>query len=809
MRFRELPRSLQIYILSQGVFLIPFLPVLAHSSRPANGSLLCALLLSSVLFATWRAELTVLQGKMTLVFAVVCLAVLLQGPQAAVACAVLGALVSTLVRPEANTWRVRLLRMPIYKYWFNMTGCAVSCAAASLLFAQVRELKLGPSHHVVGLTVFSTTYFLFNTVSVSVAIALQQRRRWAIVWKENFLWTAPGFFASASVAAGIQAVFGLLHVWSLLFLAPLYVVYYSYRLYMDRVRKDMEHIQELSQLNQAVILSLATAIDAKDRYTCSHINRVQQYATAVARAAGLEGRELQAVTTGALVHDIGKLGIPDHILGKPGKLTADEYKRMQSHVTIGAEILSPVPFPFPVVEVVLTHHERWDGLGYPKGLRGEEIPLGGRIIALVDVFDALTSNRPYRRALSHEEALQTLRDGAGKQFDPRLVRLFEQVLPEVHQRIQEMEAQALAAAAEQAAATEAPTALMQISQAAAEMAAVCDVAHTLAEETTEAQALRVVVNRALGLLPADTAVLYLRSPDGRELEAAAVEGKYRDRLEGMSMRVGEGVAGAVAASQQPVVKVSAAPDIARRFSAEENVELSAVTAVPLVHGPENLGVLAVYTQAYSVSSEHHLHVLNILAEHAAATIQNLRRLELNREMAYTDPLTGLANSRCLLRHLERLLHQPPTLGQEGTPPFAVVMLDLDRFKEVNDTLGHLRGDDLLRLVTDTLTTLSRPSDFVCRYAGDEFVLILAEASLEQAEDVARRVREAIDHLDPVDGLVKIGASVGIATFPCDGSDGRSLIQAADQRMYEDKFNRRSAEPRGRRAGGRSPALATA
>lgn len=425
--------------------------------------------------------------------------------------------------------------------------------------------------------------------------------------------------------------------------------------------------------------------------------------------------------------------------------------------------------------------------------------MGGRIISIVDVFDALTSNRPYRRAMTHDEALQVLAEGAGKQFDPRLTELFREAMPEARARIEKMEAEQLAQSQNNADASEPSSALTRISQAAAEMAAVSDVAQALAEQTTEEEALRVVVQRALSLLPADTAVLYLRVGDGQELIAVAVEGKHRDRLEGMSIRVGEGVAGSVAETQQPRVNVSASPDIARRFSLEENVELSAATAVALVQGPEQFGVLTVYTQAYSVLSEHHLHVLNILAEHAAATIQNLRRLEMNREMAFADPLTGLANSRCLLRQLERLLSVPPTPSREEQAPFSVVMLDLDRFKEVNDALGHLRGDDLLRQVANTLTEISRPADLVCRYAGDEFVLVLPGATAEQCEEVAFRVGNAIDRLPAVDGKVKIGASLGVATFPQDGREARSLIHAADQRMYEDKFHRR------RDAGARKPA----
>jgi diguanylate cyclase (GGDEF)-like protein len=375
---------------------------------------------------------------------------------------------------------------------------------------------------------------------------------------------------------------------------------------------------------------------------------------------------------------------------------------------------------------------------------------------------------------------------------------------------------------------EGTSALAQINQAAAEMAAASSVPLALAEQETLAQVSSVVVNRGLALLPADTVVLYLKSPDADELVAAAVEGKYRDKLEGMTIQMGEGAAGWVAKSGQPRVNVSAALDVARRFTPEETLELSAATVVPLQgyrgsgggphpDRPEILGALAVYTMGYSVMTGHHLNVLNILAEHTALAIQRSGRYERQHELAHTDPLTGLANSRNLVRHLERLCFEESgvqafrrsgvqdqpgedTIASSDFPNartperlnacFSVVMMDLDRFKEVNDTQGHLEGDELLRRVAARLKSVARPGDVVCRYAGDEFVLLLGGADGAEATRVAERARAAIDSLPKVGGSVKISASVGVATYPDDGPDGRTLLHVADQRMYEDKFQRR-------------------
>jgi diguanylate cyclase (GGDEF)-like protein/putative nucleotidyltransferase with HDIG domain len=783
MRFQDLPWRLRAYILAHPLVLAPVLCLLARRAQPDNWWLVAALLLFTAIFSTWKVELSVFQGRMTPTFAVVCLALLLQGLHAAVICAALGAVVGSLVQAPSGSWKLKLVRTRSYHVFFNVANCTLACAVAGLLFHSLAELlPSSPLFAVVDLAVFTGVYFLVNTLGISRALAYRQNLALGGVWKENFAWTAPGFFASASAAVGIETAFHHMGFLSLLFLPPLYWIYHSYRAHVA-------HMQQFNRLNQAIITSLAMAIEAKDHYTCTHINRVQQYAVGLARAAGLEGPELEAVTIGALVHDIGKLGIPDHILAKPGKLTPEEFQRVQSHVTIGAQILEPVPFTCPVVDVVLTHHERWDGLGYPNSLKEEAIPIGGRIIAIADVFDALTSNRPYRKALMYDEALNVLRDGAGKQFDPRLIHLFEQALPDIRVEIEKMEAEQRVEADEQGTPAEEHSALDRISQAASEMAAVLGVAQSLVERESLEEAIRMVVDRTLALVPADTAVLYLKKPGETELVAAAAHGKYADRLEGMTMQVGEGVAGSVAENGQPRINVSATLDVARRFKPEETVELSTATAMPLVHGAETLGVLAVYTVAYTGLPAHHVHVLNILAEHATAAIQNLRRLEWNQELAFTDPLTGLANSRCLTRHLERLTHRPGPAGADAESPFSVVMLDLDAFKQVNDTLGHMRGDRLLRLVAELLTALLRANDLVCRYAGDEFVLVLAGATPEIAETVARRVRKAIDALPAVDGRVRVGASVGVACFPQDGTDGLSLLHAADRRMYEDKYRR--------------------
>src|SRR4029078_13010287 len=193
---------------------------------------------------------------------------------------------------------------------------------------------------------------------------------------------------------------------------------------IGRIEDERQHVQQTSDLHLATIEALARAIDAKDQPARSHIRRVQLFAAGLARAAGLAEHEIQGVKTAALLHDIGKLAVPEHILSKPGPLTHEEFQKIRIHPQVGAEIIAAVPFPYPVAPLILSHHERWDGKGYPQGLKTDQIPLGARILTIVDYFDAVTTERPYHKALNHESAIGLLKHEAGRALDPKLVEKF-------------------------------------------------------------------------------------------------------------------------------------------------------------------------------------------------------------------------------------------------------------------------------------------------------------------------------------------------------------------------------------------------
>src|SRR5207237_10805053 len=284
------------------------------------------------------------------------------------------------------------------------------------------------------------TYFLFNTLTVATAIALSTRQPLIRVWNENFLWSAPSYFVGAGAAAGVTWLSGLSNQWFVpLAAAPLYLTYRTYKVYLGRVEDERRHTQEMADLHLATIEALALAIDAKDQTSQLHIRRVQLYAAALARGLGMNENEIQGVKTAAMLHDIGKLAVPEHILSKPGPLTPEEFQKIRAHPKVGADIVSSVPFPYPVAPLILSHHERWDGKGYPAGLKGEDIPLGARILSIVDYFDALTSDRPYHKAMSEEAALALLQQEAGKALDPRVVETFLRIIPQLREEAEKNE----------------------------------------------------------------------------------------------------------------------------------------------------------------------------------------------------------------------------------------------------------------------------------------------------------------------------------------------------------------------------------
>ncbi len=317
-------------------------------------------------------------------------------------------------------------RNAAYRTLFSMASLIVTVQGAGLAFTLLGGrvgARWTPPQLARPLVGAATAYFVLNTGFVATAIALSSRDRILAVWQANFLWSAPSYFVGAGAAALAVAVIEHTGYWlAPLTFAPLYLTYRTYKVYLGRIEDEQRHVEQTSELHLATIEALARAIDAKDQTAHMHIRRVQLYATALARSVDLGEAEIQGIKTAALLHDIGKLAVPEHILSKPGPLTQEEFQKIRIHPQVGAEIIAAVPFPYPVAPLILSHHERWDGKGYPQGLKGEDIPLGARILTIVDYFDAVTTERPYHKALTHEGAMGLLKHESGRALDPRARR---------------------------------------------------------------------------------------------------------------------------------------------------------------------------------------------------------------------------------------------------------------------------------------------------------------------------------------------------------------------------------------------------
>jgi putative nucleotidyltransferase with HDIG domain len=273
---------------------------------------------------------------------------------------------------------------------------------------------------------------------VAAVISLTERRSLRKIWSECYFWSFPYYLVGAGVVGMISWLHGFTD-WqtSLLTLPVVYLIYRSYRLYLGKLSDEKRHVEEIADLHMRTIEALALAIEAKDQTTHDHLQRVRVYAVEVGKELNVAKDEMEALQAAALLHDIGKLAIPEHIVSKPGRLTPEEFEKMKIHPLVGAEILERVQFPYPVVPIVRAHHEKFDGTGYPLGLKGKQIPIGARILSAVDFLDALASDRQYRRALPLHEAMARLVDESGKAFDPDVVRVLERRYVELEQLVHE------------------------------------------------------------------------------------------------------------------------------------------------------------------------------------------------------------------------------------------------------------------------------------------------------------------------------------------------------------------------------------
>jgi diguanylate cyclase (GGDEF)-like protein/putative nucleotidyltransferase with HDIG domain len=655
-------------------------------------------------------------------------------------------------------------------------------------------------HLIVPLVVMAVLQYFLNGLGIAALYALKSHRPVWKFWRDGYLWTSWTFFAGAIAAAliyGAVSRFGLLYV--LVSLPVVAATYATYKVYFERVHEKTREADAMSRLHLATVEALATAIDAKDQTTHCHVRRVQIYAAGMGRVFQLSDREIEALKAGALLHDIGKLAVPDHILNKPGRLTAAEFDKMKVHTTVGAEILQRVDFPYPVVPIVRHHHEQWDGHGYPDGLKGDQIPMTARILSVVDCFDSVREDRPYRRGMTREEAGALLLRGSGTHFDPKVVNKFLEYLPRFDAEIaalgldQQSTAETDSSAprsltdsdiTEQRREQSSVLAYDQIKNAHREVYALYEIARTFGSSLDIEDTLSILVNKVGHIVPFDTCVVYLYDELKGYAAAAHVAGRNAEVLSDRCVAPGEGVTGFALANRRAINHIHPGLDFTG-VELESGNEYRTMAALPLFKDGLLLGALSVYSMELNEYTDDHMRLLETVTRLASDALANAMHHAEAESNALTDPLTGLPNARCM--HLR--FEQEASRSGRTNRPFQVIMLDLDDFKQVNDTFGHKTGDKMLREVARLLQAQLREYDFLARYAGDEFVAIVQDLEGEQVEELCQRIESTIRKFSlrvRPDHHARVGISVGASTYGVDGETLDQLLIAADQAMYSAK-----------------------
>src|SRR5882762_3232738 len=657
------------------------------------------------------------------------------------------------------------------------------------------------------LSTLATVYFLNVVEGKHRVIPSQDSLVWSLTTQVAGAASAVLFY-SAIHGAGFGSV-----LLGLLITGLVHLLYRFNEKRLNEVRRaeaeQRKHVEEMASLHMNTIESLAIAIDAKDQTTHGHVRRTQIYASEMGKLFNVGGKELQALFAGALLHDIGKLAVPEYILNKPGKLTEAEFAKMKIHPTVGGDILRRVNFPYPVEDIVRYHHEKWDGSGYPKGLKGEAIPLVARIISVVDFYDATRCDRPYRKGMRREDSLSLLRGMASSAFDPRVVDKFIEHVEEFDRLIDAEDIQEQVPAENAAHDYEtktkpdaglAPTLVgtpddnqagfRSITEAQREVFALHEIAQTIGSSLNLNDTVTLISNKLRAIVPFDTCIIFIVDEKSGKAVAAHAVGEDAAAFGDRRMSVGDGITGWVIANARSMCNASPELDLVG-LAEELSKSYKGVLVSPLLREDGAFGALTLYSKSRTSYTTEHVRLLESVCQHASTALNNALTFEKTKESALVDALTNLPNARGFYMMLEQRIAECQRMNRES---LALISMDIDDFKVVNDQYGHTVGDRLLASVAGVIRSELRQMDILTRYAGDEFVAIMPMASSAMAVTVAERMRKAVEsHWFSVrpDQMVALGVSLGVACFPDDGETTEELLTAAARKMQQNKHGRKT------------------
>jgi diguanylate cyclase (GGDEF)-like protein/putative nucleotidyltransferase with HDIG domain len=701
---------------------------------------------------------------------------------------------------ESGRKRPRILDLTL-----SVASGAIGIAAAQIVHQALVGFKynaLFPAPLVASSLVLllnlSLTRALAKEGPFSIVEVLRQECRPLLPWFVGLAYLA-SLIRSAATLNGMNA--------GLVTLPMLFALDAAFRAWFDTKEKHREELatlqkrslENLAALHQRTLETLAVAINGRDRTTQMHLRRVQFYVRAVGAELKLSDEQLEHLNVAALLHDIGKLAIPDHILLKPGALSPEEWEKMKTHPLTGAEMLARMNFPEAVLEIVATHHEKWDGTGYPKGLKEEQIPLGARILSVVDCLDALASDRPYRGALTIDMAMARVSKQEGRSFDPQVVSVLQR-------RYLDLERSAWGEVSDQAGVDGADTASNDLGKLSATLNgesrpaanSIMDPIVSARQETQRLQTLASALTHSLGasevtaaihehvkhMIAHDTLAIYVTRED--KLEPIEIVGENSHLFAREAFPIEKGLSGRVIQHKTSILNGDPCMEFGFNNDSVVVYKLQSALAVPMV-GPKGMaGVITLYQKDRRSFNRDHLRLLEAVSQQVAPAIESALRYLDTEKMAVTDHLTGLPNARSLELHLHRELSR----AQRETTSVGVLVCDLNGFKAVNDRFGHLKGNEVLQAVAKGLQDVCRKSDYVARMGGDEFVIVspglredLNVSYVERLQTVARAAGWAVCN------EACLSMAVGTAIYPIDGTEAEVLMAEADKRMY-------SAKPQG-------------
>jgi diguanylate cyclase (GGDEF)-like protein/putative nucleotidyltransferase with HDIG domain len=682
---------------------------------------------------------------------------------------------------------------------FHFASAAFSILITSRIYSYLIETADMP--WLVASAAAAAGYFLVVSGTSALRMGIDSRKNPLRVWNEKFFWTSPIYMMAP---LGVTVIRLLLearsYVDTLLGLTVIGAAYFYVKTYFPRLHDRQDHAQRLAEIRQKAIETLAVAIEAKDGSTAGHLQRVKLYASRLGERLGCTEEEIRTLKLAAVLHDVGKVGVPDYILKKPSRLTAHEFDEISHHVSIGAEIVSAMQFPEPVEQIVLSHHEHWDGSGYPRRLFGPEIPRLARILTVVDCFDALISERPYRRALSIEEAVELMSEQRGKIFDPAILDTFLTELPSYLEELErdlELErtlkapVRSARQGVKQTWITEPENCtslrqhtLQRLTQAPEQLVAFYDILRLLGADLNIGKSLHECLQILRNTIPSDKAGIFALHGDKYVLMAA--DGIPDHCIGRMTLSAEHGLVAHAAHTRVPMVADAPPAEDPGGPVPHYLEDVRATLAAPLIFEEQVAGVIVLCATQPGAFDEDQGLFLSLITEKLAATLLSWHKLERMQLEAQTDQVTSLPNARAAFRQLEVELNRAKRDGSK----VGVLFMDINGLKPVNDSYGHAAGDRLLIETAQKLKSCLRTFDFLGRIGGDEFLAVLPGVTTEALEDQIEQLKSALGdtRIEVARGIrTRPMVSVGATVYPDDASNADDLVFLSDQRMYEDKL----------------------